>query len=142
MRPPIPEIKRTLLGADVKLTQGTARVLLKMPAKERKAAVDQLVEKGELPRANKAAAPARKAKEIAQSMVSRLQVKGEAHARSVVQQMARLAFCSEKGGVSGLEPCDANATVTSGLLRTGLQLASKDQTATPSSGVFSKLSRR
>jgi hypothetical protein len=47
------EIKRKLLGADVKLTQGTARALLKMPDDKRKAAVDQLVEQGEIPRAKK-----------------------------------------------------------------------------------------
>jgi hypothetical protein len=44
------EIRRKLLGADVKLTQGTARVLLRMPSKQRKASVDQLIEQGELPR--------------------------------------------------------------------------------------------
>ena len=72
-----PEVKRKLLGADVKLTQGTARVLLKMPAEERKAAVDQLIEQGELPRAKKGSASARKPKEVAQSLVARLQAKGE-----------------------------------------------------------------
>ena len=84
------EIKRQLLGADVKLTQGAARALLRMPARERKAAVDQLVEKGELPRARKGAGPGRRPKEIAQSMVAQLQKKGETHARSVLQQMARM----------------------------------------------------
>ena len=52
-----PEIRRQLLGADVKLTQGTAKVLLKMDAKERKAAVDRLLKDGELPRAKKAPLP-------------------------------------------------------------------------------------
>jgi hypothetical protein len=85
-----PEVKRKLLGADVRLTQGTARVLLRMPAKERKAAVDELVEKGELPRGKKGTTGARKPKEVAQSLVERLQKKGEGHARSVLQQMARL----------------------------------------------------
>jgi hypothetical protein len=84
------EVKRKLLGADVKLTQGTARVLLRMPAKERKAAVEQLVEVGELQRAKKEAGTKPKPKEVAQSLVGRLQKKGEAHARSVLQQMARL----------------------------------------------------
>jgi hypothetical protein len=84
------EVKRKLLGADVRMTQGTARMLLKMPAKERKAAVDQLVEKGELPRPKKGTASARKPKEVAQGLVSRLQKKGEAHAKSVLQQMAKL----------------------------------------------------
>jgi hypothetical protein len=85
-----PEIKRKLLGADVKLTQGTARTLLKMPAKVRKAAVDQLIEKGELPRAKKGRMSARRPKEVAQGLVARLQKKGEGHARSVLQQMARM----------------------------------------------------
>jgi hypothetical protein len=84
------EIKRKLLGADVRLTHGMARVLLKLPAKERKAAVDELVEKGELPRAKKGAATSRKTKEVAQSLVARLQKKGVGHARSVLQQMARM----------------------------------------------------
>jgi hypothetical protein len=61
-----------------------------MPAKERKAAVDVLVEKGELPRAKKGSGPVRKPKEVAQSLVARLQKKGEGHAKSVLQQMARL----------------------------------------------------
>ena len=41
-----PEVKRHLLGADVKLTQGLARLVLKKPLEERKAAVKQLVEHG------------------------------------------------------------------------------------------------
>ncbi len=86
-----PEIRRQLLSPDVKLTQGTARVLLKMPAKERKAAVDQLLKDGELPRASKkAAAVAPRPKEVAQSIMSRLQKKGDKHARSVLEQMARM----------------------------------------------------
>jgi hypothetical protein len=84
------EIKRKLLGADVRMTQGMARALLKVPAKDRKAAVDELLEKGELPRTKKGTAPVRKPKEVAQSLVSRLQKKSEAHAKSVLQQMARL----------------------------------------------------
>ena len=36
-----PEVKRRLLGADVKLTQGTARVLYRMSPADRKKAVDQ-----------------------------------------------------------------------------------------------------
>lgn len=85
-----PEIKRKLLGADVKLTQGAARVLLRMPAKERKAAVDELVEKGELPRAKKGGGITRRPKEVAQSLIARLKAKGEGHARSVLQQMAKM----------------------------------------------------
>jgi hypothetical protein len=85
-----PEVKRKLLGADVKLTQGMARVLLKMPAKERKKAVDELVEKGELPRKEKGSAASRKPKEIAQSLVARFQKRGEGHAKSVLQQMPRI----------------------------------------------------
>jgi len=84
------EVKRKLLGADVKLTQGTTKVLLKLPAKERKAAVNELVEKGELARAKKGTVANRKPKEVAQSLVSRLKAKGEGHARSVLQQMARM----------------------------------------------------
>jgi hypothetical protein len=85
-----PEIKRTLLGGDVKLTQGRAQTLLKMPAKDRKAAVDELVEKGGLPRAKKGVGATRRPKEVAQSLVSRLKSKGEAHAKLVLQQMARM----------------------------------------------------
>ena len=47
------EIQRKLLGADVKLTQGTTRVLLKMNGSKRKKAIDQLLAEGELPRAKK-----------------------------------------------------------------------------------------
>jgi hypothetical protein len=61
-----------------------------MSAKERKAAVEQLLAQGELPRAKKGSAPKPRAKEIAQSLVGRLQKKGESHARSVLQQMAKL----------------------------------------------------
>lgn len=85
-----PEVKRKLLGADVRLTQGTTRALLKMPAKERKAAVDELVEKGELPRVKKGKAVTRRPKEVAQALVARLQAKGDGHARSVLQQMAKV----------------------------------------------------
>ena len=86
-----PEVKRKLLGADVKLTQGTARVLLRMPADERKASVDQLINQGEFPRARRAGSTtAPRPKEVAQSIVARLQKKGEGHARLVLQQMARL----------------------------------------------------
>jgi hypothetical protein len=84
-----PEVKRKLLGADVRLTRVEARALLKMPAEERKAAVDRLIEEGELPRPKKEAA-SRRPKEVAESILARLQKKGEAHARSVVLRMARL----------------------------------------------------
>jgi hypothetical protein len=84
-----PEVRRKLLGADVKLTRVEARALLKVPAGERKEAVDKLIEEGELPRAKKEPA-ARRPKEIAESLIARLKAKGEGHARSVVQQMARL----------------------------------------------------
>jgi hypothetical protein len=84
------EIKRKLLGADVKLTQGTARVLLRMPAKERRAAVETFLSEGELPRAKRGSAAKPRAKDVAQSLVGRLQKKGEGHARSVLQQMAKL----------------------------------------------------
>lgn len=86
-----PEVKRKLLGADVKLTQGTARVLLKMTPSDRTKAVDQMIEQGELPRSKKEkAASAPRPKAIAQSLVNRLNKRGEGHARSVLQQMARI----------------------------------------------------
>jgi len=84
-----PDVRRKLLGADVKLTRVEARALLRMPPEERKAAVDKLIEDGELPRQKKEPA-ARRPKEVAESLVARLKAKGEGHARSVVQQMARL----------------------------------------------------
>ena len=60
-------------------------------AEERKAAVEQLVELGEPPRAKKERrSAARQPKEVAQSIVARLKGKGEDHARAVLQQMARL----------------------------------------------------
>jgi len=37
------EVRRKLLGADVKMTQGTARVLLRMSLSERKTAIRQLI---------------------------------------------------------------------------------------------------
>ncbi len=85
-----PEIKRKLLGADVRLTHGAGKVLLRMSSKDRKGAVDELIEKGELPRVKKGAAPVRKPRQVAQSIVGRLQKKGEGHARQVLQQMARM----------------------------------------------------
>jgi hypothetical protein len=86
-----PGVRRKLLGADVKLTSGLARWLLKKPPEERKAAVERLLEQEELPRAKKAGvSPARQPKEVAQSLVTRLQSKGEEHARAVLEQMAAL----------------------------------------------------
>ncbi len=86
-----PEIQRKLLGADVRLTHGLARLLLKKPAEEQKAAVDQLIENGEMPRAKKAGTSAtRKPKEVAQSFIARLDKKGEGQAQAVFKQMARL----------------------------------------------------
>jgi hypothetical protein len=53
--------------------------------------VEQLLSEGELPRAKKGSAAGKpRAKEIAQSLVGRLQKQGEWHARSVLQQMAKL----------------------------------------------------
>jgi hypothetical protein len=83
------DIQRKLLGADVKLTRVEARALLKIPAEDRKAAVDRLLEEGELPQAKKEKTTARP-KEVAESLVARLRAKGEGHARSVVRRMARL----------------------------------------------------
>jgi hypothetical protein len=95
------EIKRKLLGADVRLTQGTARALVQTPAKERKKVVDELLEKGELPREKKkGAGKSRRPKEVAQGLVARLQKKGDGHARSVLQQMAKMLRMKvvEEGG--------------------------------------------
>ena len=77
-------------SADVKLTQTLARKLLKTSAGERKGVVRRLIEMGELPRARKGRASAGGAKEAAQSLVARLQSKGEDYAREVVRQTARL----------------------------------------------------
>jgi hypothetical protein len=86
-----PDIKRKLLGADVRLTHGLARFLLKMPAGERKAAVEKLIEQGEWPRSKKEGRPAAaRPRQVAEALVTRLKVKGDAHAISVLQQMARL----------------------------------------------------
>jgi hypothetical protein len=63
-----PNVKRMLLGADVRLTQGTARALLRMPPEKRKKAVDDLIEQGELLRGKKGPKPGRKPKEVAQSL--------------------------------------------------------------------------
>jgi hypothetical protein len=84
-----PEVKRKLLGADVRLTRVEVRALLKLPAEERKAAVDKFIEDGEQPRPKKEPVD-RRPKEVAESILTRLQKKGEAHARSVVRQLARL----------------------------------------------------
>lgn len=85
------DVRRKLLGADVKLTQGLAKFLLKKQPEERKAAVDELIEQGEFPRVKKGgSSPARQAKEVAQSLVTRLKSKGEQHARAVLTQMAHL----------------------------------------------------
>jgi hypothetical protein len=85
-----PEIRRKLLGADVRLTHGLARLLLKMPAEQRKAAVKQLIEQGELPRAKKGGRAASQPKHVAQALVTRLKAKGDEHALAVLEQMARL----------------------------------------------------
>jgi len=85
-----PDIRRNLLGGDVKLTHGTANVLLKKSTAELKAAVDQLIEQGGLPRARKAGAAGRRPKKMAETLISRLQAKGDKYARSVLQHMASL----------------------------------------------------
>jgi hypothetical protein len=82
---------RNVLLADVKLTQTLARRLLKTPADERKDIVRRLVELGELPRSRKAGtSSAADATEAAQSLVARLQPKGDEYAREVIRQTARL----------------------------------------------------
>jgi hypothetical protein len=86
-----PEVKRKLLGADVKLTHGLARLLLKKPPGDRKAEVRYLAEVGELPRAKEdGRSSAAKPEVAARSIVTRLQAKGDEHARAVLQQMARM----------------------------------------------------
>jgi hypothetical protein len=89
-----PEVKRKLLGADVKMTPGTARVLLKMPAEERKKAMDHLIEFGELPRAHKAGEERDRAEQrprrVAKRLLASLEKKGEVYARAVVNQLVRL----------------------------------------------------
>ncbi len=88
---PDPDLRRKLLGADVRLSQGLAGKLLKMTSAKRKSMIDRLLAEGELPRSTEGEkVSARKPKEVAQDIVSRLQKKGEAHARAVLQQMARL----------------------------------------------------
>ena len=84
-----PEVRRTLLGADVRLTHAAVKALLAAPAQGRKAAVDRLILEGGTPR-KQADPSARRPQAVAQSLVARLQAKGEAHARSVVLRMARL----------------------------------------------------
>jgi hypothetical protein len=95
-----PEIKRKLLGADVRLTHGLARLLFKMPPGERKPAVQQLIDQGELTRAKEEKRDATaQPKQVAQSLVTRLKVRGDDHARAVLEQRARLLGLevSEKG---------------------------------------------
>jgi ParB-like nuclease domain len=84
-----PDVQRTLLSADVRLTHGLARLLSKKPAATLKSSVKQLIEKGELRRAKDQKATAAP-KEVAEAVVSRLKAQGDAHARAVLQQMARL----------------------------------------------------
>ena len=86
-----PEVKRKLLGADVKLTHGLARQLLKMPPEERKAAVGNWSSWGSCPEPRKRrTSSARQPKQVAQALVARLKVKGDEHALAVLEQMARL----------------------------------------------------
>jgi len=73
------------------LTQGLTRLLLKMPPEKRKAAVQQLIEQGEFPRAKKKErSAAHQPKQVARALVARLKTKGDAHALAVLEQMARL----------------------------------------------------
>jgi hypothetical protein len=84
------QIKRKLLSADVRLTYGTARKLLRLSAAERKTAINQLIEQGDLPHVKKEKKSPGKPKDVAQSLIARLRAKGDRHARAVVQQMATL----------------------------------------------------
>lgn len=86
-----PELKRSLLGADVKLTHGLARFLFKMSPDKRKPLVERLIETGEFPREKKEKRTAvHQPKQVAQSLVARLKVRGDEHARAVLEQMAKL----------------------------------------------------
>ena len=86
-----PEVRRKLLGADMKLTHGLARHLLRMPPEKRKVALQQLIDTGEFLRAKKKErSAAHQPKRIAQTLVARLKVKGTDHALAVLEQMARL----------------------------------------------------
>jgi hypothetical protein len=86
-----PEIRRKLLGADIKLTQGLARLLLKKSGPDQKAAVNQLLDQGEMSRSDdKPRKKTPKPRDVAQSLIERLKKKGEAHPKAVVLQMARI----------------------------------------------------
>jgi hypothetical protein len=86
----------------VKLTHGLARRLLEMPAAARLAAVKQLLEAGELPRANRSEkSPGHGPQEVAESLVTRLRKKGDGHARAVVEHMARLVGMEDGGKRAG-----------------------------------------
>src|SRR5262249_27110580 len=85
-----PEARRKLLGADVRLTYGLARQLLRMPPEERKAAVQQLIEQGELPRVKKKRSAAHQPRQVARTRLAPLKAKGNDHALAVLKEMARL----------------------------------------------------
>ena len=85
-----PEARRKLLGADVKLTHGLARYVLRMSPEKRKAAVQQLMERGELLRVKKKRSRAHQPKQEAQALYARLKVKGDDHALAVWKEMGRL----------------------------------------------------
>jgi hypothetical protein len=82
-----PEVKRRLLGADVRLTQRLARRLYRMPTAERNTAVRRLVEEGELPPKPRAV---REPAETADALVARLRARGPQFALAVLRRMARL----------------------------------------------------
>lgn len=84
-----PDVRRTLLSADVRLTYGLARLLSKMSPAALKSSVRQLLDKGELRRPKKEKA-LKAPRDVARSVVDRLRAKGDDHARAVLQQMARL----------------------------------------------------
>ena len=82
-----PEVKRRLLGADVKLTHRLARRLYRMTPPERNAAVKRLVEEGELPPQRRAV---REPAETAEALVARLRARGAQFALAVLRKMASL----------------------------------------------------
>ncbi len=77
-----PDVKRRLLGGDVRLKLGLARGWLKLPAEELKAAVDQFIEQADEPVVGKkkGAAAGRDPEELAQALFKRLQPRGQERA--------------------------------------------------------------
>jgi hypothetical protein len=86
-----PEVRRRLLGADVRLTSAGAIAMAQMPLAEREKVLKHLLDQGEMPRPVRAKPPAARPKEAAEALFARLQRRGEGHARAVARHLARLA---------------------------------------------------